>query len=151
MPVTDPNLEWLGHVQPTGLVVAPAVLGRHGLTPLQQTRADSEAVAETPLTLADPWPFFATILDWPGTFVAGAPGGPPVPDDLCAVLPDAPTTLAPTWAVATPERTGWQMLVRIEAPASTPTRAARSPGGRRRPISAWNACCARPAFRPACC
>jgi hypothetical protein len=53
----DPNLEWLGHVQQTGLVVAPAVLARHGLTPLQQIRADSEAAAETPLTLADPWPF----------------------------------------------------------------------------------------------
>jgi hypothetical protein len=120
MQANDPNLEWLGHVQPTGLVVAPTVLARHGLTPLQQTRADSEAVAETPLTLADPWPFFATILDWPAAFVAGSPGGPPVPDDLCAVLPDAATTLAPTWAVATPERTGWQMLVRIEAPGIAP-------------------------------
>ena len=29
----DPNDEWLGHVQPVGLVVAPIVLARHGLNP----------------------------------------------------------------------------------------------------------------------
>ena len=46
MAASDPNLEWLGHVQPTGLVVAPAVLTRHGLVPEEQIRADGDAVAE---------------------------------------------------------------------------------------------------------
>ena len=41
----DPNDEWLGYVQPVGLVVAPVVLARYGLTPAIQTRADTEAVA----------------------------------------------------------------------------------------------------------
>jgi hypothetical protein len=31
MAVIDLNEEWLGHVQPVGLVVAPVVLARHGL------------------------------------------------------------------------------------------------------------------------
>jgi hypothetical protein len=38
----DPNLEWLGHVQPVGLVVAPRVLTERGLVPAEQTRADTE-------------------------------------------------------------------------------------------------------------
>ena len=44
MAATDPNLEWLGHVQPIGLVLAPLVLANRGLNPQEQTRADTEAV-----------------------------------------------------------------------------------------------------------
>ena len=39
----DPNDEWLGHVQPVGLVVAPIVLARYGLTPEIQTRVETGA------------------------------------------------------------------------------------------------------------
>jgi hypothetical protein len=46
MAVTDLNEEWLGHVQPVGLVVAPVVLARLDLVPSQQTRADSEALVD---------------------------------------------------------------------------------------------------------
>lgn len=125
MPAPDPNLEWLGHVQPTGLVVAPAVLARHGLVPEEQIRADGDAVAELLAenddgpALGDPWPFFAAILGWDAAFVAGAPGGPDLPDELSASLPEVDTTLAPTWAVRQPDG-GWQMLVRIEAPGVEP-------------------------------
>ncbi len=42
MALTDLNEEWLGHVQPVGLVVAPVVLARLDLVPSQQTRADSD-------------------------------------------------------------------------------------------------------------
>lgn len=97
MPATDPNLEWLGHVQPTGLVIAPAVLTRNGLVPEEQIRADGDSVAEH-LALTDegpalpsPWSFFAEVLGWQPAQVAGAPGGPPVPDEL-AVHIDAETT-----------------------------------------------------------
>jgi hypothetical protein len=120
----DPNLEWLGHVQPTGLVVAPSVLTRHGLVPEEQTRADSEIVAEhlstadTGPALPEPWVFFESILDWRPAQVAGAPGGPPLPDDLAAHV-EADTTLLPSWAVAEPDG-GWQLLVRIEAPGIQP-------------------------------
>ena len=48
--------------------------------------------------------------------VAGAPGGPSLPDNLSLRLPEHDTTLAPDWAVA--ERAGddqpWQLLVRLE-------------------------------------
>jgi hypothetical protein len=42
----DPNDKWLGHVQPVGLVIAPIVLARYGLTPEIQTRADTEAMRD---------------------------------------------------------------------------------------------------------
>jgi hypothetical protein len=107
------------------LVVAPSVLARHGLVPEEQLRVDGEAVAEF-LSAADDgpalpnaWPFFAEILGWDPAFVAGAPGGPDLPEDLSVSLPEINTTLTPTWAVREPDG-GWQMLVRIEAPGVEP-------------------------------
>lgn len=125
MAALDPNLEWLGHVQPVGLVVAPAVLVRHGLVPEEQLRAAGLAVAEhltepeAVRALRDPWEFFAEVLGWVPTMVAGAPSGPQLPDTLSAHLPEADTILAPTWAVVEPDG-GWQLLVRIEAPGVDP-------------------------------
>lgn len=125
MAAPNPNLEWLGHVQPTGLVVAPAVLARHGLVPEEQLRTDGDATAEHLASgdegpaLLNPWPFFAEILGWDARFVAGAPGGPDLPDELSATLPEADTTLAPTWAVGEPDG-GWQMLVSVEGPGVDP-------------------------------
>ncbi len=125
--LTDPNLEWLGHVQPVGLVVAPAVLAQHGLVPTDQTAADTREAAallatdETAPALPDPWAFFAGILGWNATHVAGVPGGPALPDDLSAWLPESETRLAPHWAVVAPEG-GWQMLVRLEAHGVEPDR-----------------------------
>ena len=124
MPATDPNLEWLGHLQPTGLVMAPSVLARHGLVPEEQLRADGEAVrahiAEDGPALPDPWPFFADILGWEPEQVAGAPGGPAVPDSLSVLLPEVDTVLSPTWAVRDAESEGFQALLRIEAPGTEP-------------------------------
>ena len=68
MALNDPNAEWIGNVQPVGLVVAPAVLARLGLNPAEQTRADSEAVRallsgdDDGPALPDPWAFFTQIL-----------------------------------------------------------------------------------------
>jgi len=64
----DPNVEWLGHVQPTGLVVAPVVLARHGLVPEEQRRSDTDEAAgylagDGP-ALPQPWPFFRDVLGW---------------------------------------------------------------------------------------
>lgn len=125
MAAVDPNLEWLGHVQPVGLVVAPAVLTRHGLVPEEQLRADGLAVAEhltesdSARVLLDPWKFFEDVLGWTPAMVAGAPGGTALPDALSAQLPEADTILAPTWAVSEPDG-GWQLLVRIEEPGVDP-------------------------------
>lgn len=124
----DSDLEWLDHVQPVGLVVAPNLLKDLGLAPLQQTQADTAEVkvlfdedTDRP-ALPDPWAFASRILGWPAQHVAGSAGGPALPDDLAVALPEHGTTLAPTWAVAElgdPERP-WQLLVRIEAAGVDP-------------------------------
>ena len=121
----DPNEEWLGHVQPVGLVVAPLVLRTFGLVPEQQTRTDSDAVQshlrqdETGPALTDPWTFFESILGWRPRQVAGSPGGTPIPDDLVLRIEESDIEIAPHWAVSHPSG-GWQILVRIEAPGVDP-------------------------------
>jgi len=118
----DPDLEWLDHVQPVGLVVAPVLLKDLGLAPARQTQVDSAQVAEhleeddSKPALRDPWSFVHDVLGWEAQHVAGSPGGPPLPDDVHVRLPEHATTLSPTWAVrelGTAERP-WQLLVRIE-------------------------------------
>jgi hypothetical protein len=125
-PRFDHDLEWLDLVRPVGLVVAPSLLKELGLTPELQTRADNAAVAELLRpedeegpALSDAWPFFECVLGWPKTRVAGAPGGPPLPEELCKVLPEHDTVLEPHWAVAGVDG-GWQLLVRVEAPGIKP-------------------------------
>ena len=121
MSVVDPNLEWLGYVQPCGLVLSPAVLDRYSLVPEEQTRADGEAVAAclTPegegQALADPWNFFARILGWREHQVTGRPGGEPLPDGLSVEIGEADTILQPHWAVIDPQGRP-TLLVRIEEP-----------------------------------
>src|SRR5438132_766672 len=102
----DPDLEWLGHVQPVGLVIAPLLIKELGLTPLRQTQADSAIVAAqvsgdaSQPALHDPWAFVQQVLGWQAPHVAGSPDGPALPDILHVRLPEHETTLGPTWAVA---------------------------------------------------
>ena len=76
----DPDLEWLDHVPPVGLVVAPTLLKELGLLPLRQTPIDTGQVAEiigselSKPALADPWAFVEQVLGWEARHVAGAPG-----------------------------------------------------------------------------
>ncbi|MCC6781157.1 MAG: N-6 DNA methylase [Hyphomicrobiales bacterium] len=125
MAVIDPNLEWLGYVQPVGLVLSPAILDRYGLVPEEQTRADGDAVARCiapegeARALADPWVFFSRILGWREHQVTGLTGGRPLPDRLSVTIDEADTVLEPHWAVVDPEgRT--TLLVRIEGPGVAP-------------------------------
>lgn len=124
----DPDLEWLDHVPPVGLVVAPTLLKELGLLPLRQTLIDTGLVGEvigselSKPALTDPWAFVERVLGWEARHVAGAPGGPDFPDELLVALPEHGTTLRPTWAVAElggSERP-WQLLVRIEAAGVDP-------------------------------
>jgi hypothetical protein len=140
----DPNLEWLGYVQPVGLVLSPAVLDRYGLVPEEQTRADGEAVAaclapeDEARALADPWTFFSRILGWREHQVAGLghdpekwspvfgkdhaqskDSGKPLPDGLSVAIDEADTVLEPHWAVIDPEGRP-TLLVRIEEPGIAP-------------------------------
>ncbi|MCZ7657704.1 MAG: N-6 DNA methylase [Xanthobacteraceae bacterium] len=124
----DPDLEWLDHVQPVGLVVSPLVLKELGLAPARQTQADSAQVAELigedtdEPGLRDPWAFVRDVLGWEARNVAGSPGGPPLPEALVLRLPEHDTTLAPSWAVAAPGGDSWQLLVRIEPAGVDPDR-----------------------------
>jgi N-6 DNA Methylase len=133
MALIDLNEEWLGHVQPVGLVIAPVVLARHGLNPETQTRADSDEVRKLiapkedganakspdPCALKDPWTFFENILGWRANLVAGSPGGLLLPEDLSLRVDESDTEIAPHWAVVEPDG-GWQILVRIEAAGIKP-------------------------------
>jgi hypothetical protein len=124
----DPDLEWLDHVRPVGLAVAPVLLKELGLSPSRQTQADTAVIAahvrddSSKPAFRDPWAFFEEVLGWEARYVAGSPGGPALLDDLHVRLPDHNTTLSPTWAVA--ELGGgnkrWQLLVRIEGPGIDP-------------------------------
>ena len=121
----DPNKHWIGEVQPVGVVVTAAALAAQALVPAQQTRIDTEA-AETLLrpdpgpALPDAWAFLSGVLDWRAAQVAGSPGGPALPDALRVALPASDTVLEPHMAVSTPDGTGWQLLVRTEAPGIKP-------------------------------
>lgn len=121
----DPNLEWLGYVQPIGLVLSPAVLDRYNLPPEEQTRADSETVGAclSPdgemRSLVDPWAFFSRVLGWRDHQVVGLPGGIPLPDGLTVAIEEADTALEPHWAVIDPEGAP-TLLVRIEEPGVAP-------------------------------
>jgi hypothetical protein len=159
----DPDLEWLDHVQPVGLVVAPAVLKELGLPPSRQTQADSAQVAEllkgdgagvadlSQPVLRDPWAFVETVLGWEARHVAGSPGGPSLDENLSVRLPEHDTTLAPTWAVKELSANGqpWQLLVRIEATGIDPdARGAIAGWDKQRRINVSSGCCARAASMP---
>jgi hypothetical protein len=124
----DPDLEWLDHVPPVGLVVAPALLKELGLPPLRQTPIDSALVAEllgpdpSKPAFSDPWAFAEQVLGWEARHVAGSPSGPNIPDDLIVPLTEHGTKLRPTWAVAElgDGDRRWQLLVRIEEPGIDP-------------------------------
>ena len=120
--IADPDLDWLDHVQPVGVVVAPVLIKELGLTPIRQTPIDTGLVAEllesdaAKPALPDPWKFVQAVLGWEARHVAGVPGGPTIPQELLVALPEHNTVLQPTWAVA--ELGGgaqrWQLLIRIE-------------------------------------
>ncbi|WP_198533580.1 N-6 DNA methylase [Streptomyces sp. AcH 505] len=119
----DPDLEWLDHVPPVGLVVAPSLIKELGLSPSRQTSIDTGMIDElvgqdsSKPVFVDPWTFVERVLGWEARHIAGAPGGPALPDELIIALPEHGTTLRPTWAVAELGETErpWQLLVRVEA------------------------------------
>jgi hypothetical protein len=114
-----PEHEWLGHVQPTGLVVSTLVLDELSLVPQPQDAVDTAQFAEVldessgPL-LPDAWALLRDVLKWPEAMVAGLPGTDPIPVELCFSLADHETLLQPTYALKGPRGEGWQLLVRVE-------------------------------------
>ncbi len=100
--------EWLGYVQPVGLVVSiPALLDvnariNRNFGPDHQkflsalpTDRDGDPLPEVPS-----YPEFAqTVFGWSLQDLYGAPGAPPVPNSLEAPLPEYSETLRPTYAL----------------------------------------------------
>src|SRR5689334_11857438 len=121
--------EWLGYLQPVGLVVSPTALRDSqahvdkNIIAEQETlrslvRADSPEFGkrgeEQPLRVRD-FPSLAhQVLGWETTDLAGAPGGPELPSSLEAPLPEYGETLRPTYAVPDPAAAGsWLILIDV--------------------------------------
>jgi N-6 DNA Methylase len=125
--------EWLLHVRPVGLVIGPNILREEELVPPRQSALDTEAVKailstdvddEGPV-LSDPWAFFSNVLGWDARFVAGAPGGPDLPESLAIKVPEHDLTLMPDWAVRELGAVGgYQLLVKLHLDADADQRGA---------------------------
>lgn len=131
----DPDIEWLDHVRPVGLVIAASLIKELGLAPTRQTAVDTAEAAEqinvegVGPALRDPWAFVQAILGWEARHVAGAPGGPELPASLVVPLPEHNTSLQPNWAVRELGNGGeWQLLVRVEGAGVDPDQRASLDG-----------------------
>jgi len=114
-----PEHEWLGHVQPTGLVVSTLVLDELSLVPQPQDAVDTAQFAEVldetgGALLPDAWALLRDVLKWPEAMVSGLPGTDAIPVELFHSLADHETLLEPTYALKGPRGEGWQLLVRVE-------------------------------------
>ena len=116
MATHDPELrahrDWLGLLQPVGLVVSPPALVKAQAVPSQNVAelqqrllsvtprpSESTSGADDEPAITGLVAFFETVLGWSLDDIAGASGGPPIPDRLELVLPDYDDTLRPTYAV----------------------------------------------------
>ena len=116
MATHDPELrahrDWLGLLQPVGLVVSPPALVKAQAVPsrnvaelqqrlllVAQHPLESTSGADDEPTITGWVTFFQAVLGWSLDDIAGAPGGPPIPDRLELILPDYDDTLRPTFAV----------------------------------------------------
>ncbi len=116
--------EWLGYVQPLGLVASiPALLQAQAYVNRNIAPVQQKLLACLPRDNRDQlvpeivdFPAFAqAVLDWlPGDLI-GAPGEEPLPPALEIAVPEYHETLRPTYALREPEpqdaERPWQMLV----------------------------------------
>ena len=145
-PYVRDHLEWLGFIQPTGLVVsahaleqAGAILNRRDVEGQRRLKESVEMSAPTPGE--EPLPFlpdFETfargVLDWsfdPAGYAGGGAG--PVPPELELTLPEYGETLRPEFAVRErdprDDRAPWQLLVSAVEPETDLDRVVRKGGG----------------------
>ena len=125
-PAIVAHQEWLGYVQPTGLVVSiPALLEARAHLNRNfgpDHRRFLEALPSNgdgaPIPVIHDFPQFAySVLGWTASDLYGAPGATPVPDSLEAPLPEYGETLRPTYALRdfqpTPGKPEWILLVEV--------------------------------------
>ena len=120
----DPQIlahqEWLGYVQPVGLVVSiPALIHAQANVDrniIPQHQDFLGAISEGPNPAIIDFPTFTqTVLGWQVTDLLGRPGGDPLPVALEVVLETYNETLRPTYVVPDPKPTDasphWLMLI----------------------------------------
>lgn len=111
--------EWLGQIQPTGLVVtAPALVKQNVFVDRQRGVEKQLRLRELLEEAGDSGLRFSTmareLLEWPENLLAGSFGGPDLPESLTVALPEYNDTLSPTFAVPNPETPGrWLALVLV--------------------------------------
>jgi len=118
---SDPELrshqEWLGYLQPVGLVVSPPALHAAQAWVNRAEAVRLQAVLED---LVDPGPppcvndfpgFCRTLLGWAPEHLAGSPDGPPLPEGLDVSLPEYGEVLSPTYAVPDAENDGQPLML----------------------------------------
>ncbi len=114
--------EWLGFVQPEGLVVSPTVMVEAQVVPdrnvAERQREFRELLRESRGETTSRWRFagdlrrlFVDWLDWEEGDLVDAEGHR---DSLEVALPELGTVLAPTWAVPGDDGVAWTMLIRVE-------------------------------------
>jgi len=126
-PLKYAPFEWLDHVQREGLVFARPILEDLGISPVQQTRIDSQEVAAHLATtrdepaVANPLAFLQSVLGWPVNRIAGAPGGPSLPELATLALPELDTVLSADLAlIDTRAEDRVLLLVRTEDAGTDP-------------------------------
>jgi hypothetical protein len=127
-PLIAAHREWIGYVQPTGLLVAPAALAHRGVVPdrnIAERQKELDLLTQTSVSaprteaqriVAD-FPTFATaFLGWSLSDIVGLPEGRPLPEDLGTDLIEYGERLVPTYAIpaAGDGSVGWQMLITVE-------------------------------------
>ncbi len=122
--------EWLGLLQPVGLVVSPpalikaqAVVNRGKAVELQTRLTEIICYDPIPnlnskevLWIKDFPAFTEQVLEWMPDDLVGAREGDALPQQLEVVLTDYGETLKPSYAVPDPDGDGWLMLVKEVAP-----------------------------------
>lgn len=129
----DPELrahkDWLGYLQPVGLVVSPAALRdgqafvnknivREQSILIRHVRGESTAATqrgEEPKPRLKDFPAFAfDFWGWEPSDLAGGSGGPELPTSLEVPLADYGEVLSPRYAVPDPANAGsWLMLIDV--------------------------------------
>jgi len=127
-PLIAAHREWIGYVQPTGLLVAPAALAHRGIAPdgniaerqnqldlLAQGSVDGQ-MSEAQRVIGDFAAFVSSFLGWETNDIAGLPEGRPLPDDIGTYLVEYGERLVPTYAIPASGNgnSGWQMLIKLE-------------------------------------
>ena len=122
--------EWLGLLQPVGLVVSPPALIKAQAV-VNRGKAVELQTRLTEIVCYDPIPNLSTkevlwikefpafteqVLEWMPDDLVGAGEGNALPQQLEVVLTDYGETLKPSYAVPDPDNDGWLMLVKEVAP-----------------------------------